>query len=251
MTVKYFFLDGFTGHKDNVSLVFQERYSKKEGCDLTICARGSDKQEDRINAHAKVLMFWSQRFNDIIRQAQVKRVLSPEDPLVATISSTDFPTITLLIDMIYYGSACVPEQAVPEFLKQGAKMRLKLHEETGVRTPDTKQEKRRWRKATPLRDAVRAPSRDSAYSSLPGCRDRPYARRRGGIRGRDLSQEGEERKRKRNDRMSHDEEEERPCKRIRKKSEMGNQIQLSPGSRLADQASDLLDLSIVPTIDSE
>lgn len=250
MTVKYFFLDDFTGRSDNVSLVFQERYSKKEGCDVVICARGSKNQEDRINAHSEVLMFWSRRFSDIVRQAQVKRALSPEDPLVATISCTDFPTIRLLIDMIYYGSARVPDRAVPEFLNQGAKMRLKLHEETDVVTPDKKQ-RRLWRKATPLRDLVRAPSRDSAYSSMPGCRDRPYARRRGGIRARDLSQEGEERKRKQNDRMSHDEEEEGPCKRIRKKSEMQNQIQLSPGSRLADQASDLLDLSIVPTIDSE
>ena len=243
-TVRYFFLDDFTGRC--VSTGFQEAYDKREGCDVLISARGSANPADHVYAHSQVLMFWSRRFNEIIRQAQVKRVISPEDPLISTISSTDFPTIRLLIDMIYYGSACVPGAAVPEFLKQGAKMRLKLHEETAVVTPDTKQNKRQRRRGNP--PALRAPSCDSAYASMPS-RNRVYFGKRRGIGGRDLRQ-GQQRKRKQDDRMSH-EEEERPCKRICKKSEMENQIQLSPGSRPADQGCDLLDLSIVPTIDSD
>jgi hypothetical protein len=236
MAVRYFYLDDFTGNC--ISISFQERYIRKEGCDVIISQRKSTNEKDRINAHSPVLMFWSSRFNEIIEQARVKRAISPENPLVATISSTDFTTIRLLIDMIYYGSACVPEHAVHEFLAQGAKMHLKLHEETKVVTPDMK----RCKKEQQHGRAARYYECDSAYASLPGSspvriRDKHQARVR-------------HRKRKQNDRLSHDEED-GPCKRIRTKSEMENQIQLSPGSRLSDHGCDLLELSIVPTIDSD
>lgn len=236
--VRYFFLNDFTGNC--LSIDHQKRYQKQEGCDVAIAVKGSGKGGDRIYAHSQVLKHWSTRFTEIIEQVKVKRAISPESPLVTTISSSDFGTIKLLIDMIYYGSACVPGQAVSEFLKQGEKMRLKLREETAVVTPNKTQNTKRLRPGTPA--ILRAPSRDSGYESMP-------VRRRIKKGRRDEAKQGE--KRKHDDRMSH-EEEEGPCKRICKKSEIENQIQLSPGSeRFADQGCDLLDLSIVPTIDSD
>ena len=237
MIARYFFLDDFSG--DCLSTAFQARYQADEGCDVVVSARGSG--EHRVRAHSQVLAFWSRRFEEIVRERQEKRLISPEDPLLASISCSDFTTITLLIDIMYYGSVCVSDSAVAEFLAQAAKMALSLHEEQTLVTPDTREQRRRWLRRTAAAD------KGAAAPRL--CKRRPRGRPQERTRARLAC------KRKACDRTSSpdDEEhdEERPCKRIRAKSEMENQIQLSPGTGQRDQGCDLLDLSIVPTLDSD
>lgn len=252
MSVRYFFLQDFTG--DCISVKYQEAFQKRKGCDMVLYARGSSDQEERIYAHSEVLVHWSPRLCDIVNRTRAKRSISPENLLVATISCLDFSTIRLLMEMIYLGSAQVPAAAVSEFVEQGAKMQLKFREETAVLTPDMKEHKALWRRVGPA--GVRVVSGDSAYVSLPhgqANRARIRKKRGRGISGRNQCRAGQQ-KRKASDGVSHDDDNDRgeARKRIRTKSEMENQIQLSPGSQVcADQASDLLDLSIVPTIDSD
>lgn len=262
MSDRYFFLQDFTG--DCISVAHQEAYQQRKGCDVLLYARGSSEKEERILAHSVVLVHWSSRLADMVKTRHGKRAVSPEDPLVATVSCTDFSTMVLVMDMIYYGSARVPRALASEFVEQGAKMQLKFREETTVRSPDTSQQKPLWKRVGPSLGLL---SGDSAYASQhnAGCR-RPQIRKNKvrRIYGRDLGR-GLQQKRKVSDVLSREEEEDRrkggvgedvqlagkSCKRIRKKSEMENQIQLSPGSQVPDQGCDLLDLSIVPTIDSD
>ena len=230
---RYFYVNDFTG--DSVSYAFQTRFEQQRECDVLIRDRRSPGEE--VRAHSQVLVSWSRRFSEIVQQTQEKRLISPEKPLVASISSQDFTSVRLLIEMMYYGSRCVPCHVVPEMQAQAAKLGLQLHEREAVVTPATN----KW--------SGRRESGDSGFASLVA--RRALVRRKRVIVPQDLrlQQEG---KRKREDRASHDEED-RTCKRIRKKSDetRQHQIQLSPGSCVADHGSDLLNHSIVPTIDSD
>ena len=240
MTLTRFSLEGFN---DNcISVQFLDRFRKQEECDVTISIRGDDGPMNRIGGHSEVLATWSKRIDQMVREAKSDRIVSPEVPLRATISCRDFGTIRLLMQMIYYGSCDVPHQLLDEFLTQASKFQVSFHREEVVAvTPVMKRNTSHWYESGTT-------SGDSGFGS---------GKRR--KRGPEEIGKKDQKQEKRKKRSSNDgiecrrDDEQKPCKRIRKKSEeMENQIQLSSWSLLSlNQGCDLLDLSIVPTIDSD
>lgn len=245
MTVTRFTLEGFT--KNCVSAQFQDQFRKQAGCDVMISIRGDDGPENRIGGHSQVLATWSKRIDQMVREANSNRIVSPGVPLRATILCRDFGTIRLLMQMIYYGSCDVPHQLLDEFLTQASKFQVSFQREEVVAvTPVMKRNTSHWCESGTT-------SGDSGFGT-----GKRRQRKRGPeeIGKKDQKQEKRKngKKRSSNDGIEcRRDDEQKPCKRIRKKSEeMENQIQLSSWSLLSlNQGCDLLDLSIVPTIDSD